>query len=428
MLRAGVALGVFALAGWMGYAFTPERGAGSGAGSMKVDDDASSGRLSPTVSLSMTGEKTAGAASKESPEVRARRVAELKQKVKDMWRSSPSYGANWDLDRETHRLLATLEPEELDVFYKELPATGGGLPAHVFLRLEVLKAWAVKDGPGAIQGCVNGGSMDTYSRARAIGAWGEADPEGALAWLRREDLPESVAKDRRMLRANLMINLARSNYDRATEELQAVGADERESIIAILIREGTGKGRDVEGLLESSREYAEVGKVSRAEDEFISAFARTEPEAALQKIAALEGIDEAERDRLDLQVLHVQASRRPEAFDEWLARNPGTQVIPDGAWSAFSNSIGNDADAVRSWLDRMPEGGFRDEFHERGVRGFASIQRFDDAVRFSGRISDPVIRADTLRALNTVWKNADAPAAERWRQSLPATDREALGE
>lgn len=429
MIRAGIALGVFAFAGWMGYALTPDQtfaGGESSAGAMDSKSPAvQSGNAGSSSSSSVGTTSIPG----ESPEARARRVAAVKQQLKDLWRSSPSYTMNWDLDRETHRLLATLEPEELGDFFKEIPPSGT-LPAHAFLRLEVLKAWAVKDGPAAIEGCVVGSRIDFFSRAQAIGAWGEADPEAALAWLRREDLPESVAKDRTMMRVNLMMDLARSDFDRAVKELSGIGdSEERSSLLTSLIREAAGQGRDASELLAMARESVPEGKLSRAEEELITSTAYKDPEAALAKLAATENIDDAERGRLDLLVLDAQSSKMPgKAFDDWLARNPGLDAVPEAAWSTFSLSIRRDADGIGKWLKEMPAGSFRDEFYERGIRGFATIRRFDEAVTLSSGISDPAIRADALRALDTVWKNVDAAAAEKWRQSLPASERQAFGD
>ncbi|QJE94309.1 hypothetical protein [Luteolibacter luteus] len=424
ILRSGIALGVFALSGWLGYAFVPEAAGVSGERPMKAGAGDS-----PGMSRAKRGFLSAkeGSPADESPEARARRVAEVKQKLKDLWRASPSSGLNWDLDQETHRMLATLAPEELEAFFKELPNTGTGLPAHFMLRLEVLKAWAVKDGPAAIERCVSGGRMDFFCRSLAIGAWGEADAEAALAWLKRDDLPESVVKHRQMMLSNLVSNLSRSDFDRAAKELSMLSEGDRDSMISRLVSEGFEQGAVIDGLLEMARRGVPEGKVSEADEEILSTEARRDPEAAVARLAALENIDAGERARLDLVILNSETDKG-KAFQDWLARNPDLESIPEAAWSTLSIAITSDAGKVAEWLGKMPEGGFRDEFYERAIRGFASLRNFDDAVHFSSRISDPAIRADALRALDAVWKSTDAGAAGEWRKSLPKADREALGE
>ncbi|WP_035601755.1 hypothetical protein [Haloferula sp. BvORR071] len=346
----------------------------------------------------------------------------LKQRLKNLWLSTPENAINFELHNETHRLLAGLEASELSDFFGELPPPGG-LPAHVFFRLEVLKAWARKDGPAAVLNCASGLNSDTYCRARAIGAWCDADPDAALAWLHSADLP-SEPNLGRILRANLLGTLARTDLARVIDELPRLDQRERLSIARDLVVMASDQKEQLEKLLAVARESTPQGKMSAAEENLLLKTTKADPQAALDQLDSATHLDASERKRLDISVLDAHAYEAPvPAFAQWLERNPGMDSFPQEAHSTLSLALANHTEAMSAWLEHMPTGQLRDSFYEHGVCAFAESGRFEEALRFSSSIADPVMRDDSLRAMHAFWKTIDAAGAREWIQSLPSTDR-----
>ncbi|WP_367871140.1 hypothetical protein [Luteolibacter sp. Populi] len=432
LLRGGIAIAVFVLAGWIGYGTAPRvadsprstTASGISPGDPPLARSSESKTPRPDSTFSARSSKR----SDESPEARARRITAVKQRIKDLWTQAPELSLNWELQAETHRLLAGLEAEELGTFFTELPPMGNGT-AHLLLRLEVVKEWAAKDGPAAIAGCAVGNRIDSLCRANAIGAWGEVDPAGALAFLRREDLPPAIAEHRRVMRWRLLDDIGKSDLALAERELPYLKEDERKSMLATLVTKAAGQDEIRERLLAMARESTPEGKASQAEEFLLRDIAEKDPQAALDRIGTAENLDPEERKRLDFTVLSGQANHAPvAAFEDWLARNPGQDSLPEGAWNTLASAMNDHGPEMIAWFERMPAGGLRDQFQERGARSLAKNQLFDDAIRLTGSIADPALRTSSLRSLRDFWNNADPAAAAKWVESLPGTDRSLLGE
>jgi hypothetical protein len=428
LLRSGIALIVFGIAAWIGGGLSVDGVAGS-----QSDNGIGKKTSSSSVVDRLPADKQAihphshGHRS-EPPEARARRVAAVKEQVKRLWMVHSEYGLNWELDDETHRLLATLDAEDLKAFLHEVPPMGG-LPSHTFLRLEIVKAWAVKDGPGAVAGCSVGHRIDHLVRARALGAWGGVAPDAALAWLRQEDLPGDLEQYRGPMRSNLFRDLAKSHFALVEKELPLLGANDRSSLLPTLVSAAAEQNLPVDGLLAMAREFTPEGKMSEAEKWLFMDLAAKDPEAALGRIQSAEHLGEEERRELDGIVLSRQAGSSPAtAFDAWLERNPGIDSIPEAAGNTVANAMQSRREEMIGWIGSLPEGQLRDQFHERGIRSLAGMRRFEDAVRLSSGISDSATRATALIVLRDFWKNADPAAAGKWLESLPAADRQLLGD
>lgn len=432
ILRSGIAAVVFCIAGWLGYqANSIAVGKANDYAGNVNSMSAASGSAGPK-GTDLRGPRRGlhhqrGSSAKESSEARALRVAALKQKIKGLWMAAPENSINWELQNETHRLLAGLEPDELSAFFLELPPSG--LSSYLFLRFEVAKAWALKDGPGAVMGCGVGHRIDFLCRIRAMGAWGAKDPNGALAWLRSAEMPAEPNGLRRSLRTNLLEDLAESNLGLVMEELGRLDPEERQALVPDLAAVASkGNPEQLQKLLEMAREATPEGKMSDAEERLLRQTARTDPEAALRQIEASSQLDAPERKRLDLAVLDAQAERAPvAALEQWLARNPGMEAIPEDARRAVASALNEEEKEFSAWLEGMPAGNLRDDFYELSIRALAERRRFDEALRFSGGISDPAIRADSLRALHSFWKTADPSGAAKWLQTLPTAERDLLG-
>jgi len=428
LLRSGIALAVFTTAWWLGARSpAPSEASGSAhSANAALQSPDSSTEREQAGRGSSTRKRTSSTS--ESPEARAKRISGLKQKIKALWATTPENAINWELDRVTHQMLAEMEADELSAFFLELP-TAGGLPSLIMLRFQVLNAWAVKDGPAAVMNCSVGHPRDAYNRARAMNAWAAADPEGALAWLRSDALSPEQAEMRKILRSNVLYDLAESDFARVTRELPLLDPKEREDILSTMVLITTNKKGEIDELLKIARESTPEGQASTAEVKLLERLARLDPQAALEKIETATNLDAAERKRLDLTVLDAQAAKAPvAAFEAWFQRNPDMEEIPTDARRTLNSALSQHAGETTEWLESMPASQLRDDLYEQSVRAFAEGRRYDEALRFSQGISDQAVRADSLRALHTFWKTADAAAAGKWVQSLPAADRALFGD
>lgn len=363
------------------------------------------------------------AAGTQSASDRATRLATLKQRLIQQWRSSPEPLKDLELQDETHRQLATLSARELADFYHSLDSQ---FMPDLRLRQTVLKEWALKDGPAAVTQSESAPGTP-YNAISAFDTWGYRDPHKALAWLRETDLPPMLKDQVQTIRLNFLLDLAQSDFAQVSEELTHLDAKERLSILRTLGGAIENRPDLQERIRELAKNDADPASALSLERALISQQAKSDPDAALKHIAEL-NLSAADKADLEAGLVGASYDNPEKSFGDWMARNPDIQAVPESLLPMMDARYALHPEEMTHWMDSLSPGPLRDSFYERGTRLVASRGQFDKAATYADGISDPPKRLAAMRTLRTMWTGADPEKSKAWIQALPDADRKALGE
>lgn len=377
----------------------------------------------------MSGEDhpTAGTASTSPasapPKERAKKVASIKQRLRELWRAAPAIVADWEAERETQALLKQLDTAELAAFLRETKTDGGSL-ANYHIRYRLSEALATQDGPAALEESMTY-LADSLSPVRTFGHWAKHDPDAALTWLRDAKLSPALEEMKSSMRINFLSDLAEKDFTRAIAELPYMDAAEKRWFFNSL---GSIAAKD-EAKNAALKELVATHDPSAAleiEKSKVSTLASKDPAAALDHIASLDLPAEQKAELEIAQLRSASAKSMTEAFDGWLARHEDTAPIPDSMWPALESSFIFRNEETLKWLDTLPAGATRDAFYQRGVRLLAARHDFAKAADYTATIEDPAARELTMKRLHSMWTEANPDAAKSWQESLPESDRQHL--
>ncbi|WP_265593997.1 hypothetical protein [Haloferula sp. BvORR071] len=289
---------------------------------------------------------------------RAEHLMRVRKRLLHLWRTSPEPFADWELKRETSRLLETLSAAELEAWFKERDY--GIVYADGLLKRELLRAWARKDGPGAVIGSSTGSRLGDNCIPAFI-AWGEKDHEAALLWLRDVVLPPPLENEKSSIRVNFLLQLVKADLARVEQELPFMDASERNSTLRALALNAPNDPEAQNRLRELAAQSAEPSDALRIESDLLTRMAQTDPAAARARVDAME-LEPARRAVVECGILEGAARDHPEtAFPEWLSRHPVDQAIPEEFWPTLNQSFTFQRKEMTAWMDSLEAGPLRDQ-------------------------------------------------------------------
>ncbi|WP_367873944.1 hypothetical protein [Luteolibacter sp. Populi] len=348
-------------------------------------------------------------------------VKELKDRLQYLWRSSPDPFRDWEVKRETRQLLAKLTTAELEAWFRS--SEEAVTSAEHFLRSEILKSWAQRDGPAAVTRCSTGKDDPSIS---AFISWAEVDREAALHWLRDVELPPHVGSRKSSLRVNFLLRLVRYDFDRVTQELPFMDAAERASTLNALALNAPDDPAARERLRKLTAESPDEAESIRMESSLLTRLAQTDPAAARARVDAMDLTPER-RAQLEFGILYGAANNHPaEAYAEWVAHHPAEQPLPETFWPLLDQSLSFRTEPMIAWMDSLEAGSVRDAIYERGTRLVAAKQNFTKAAEYATGIADPARRGPALEVLKVMWSEGDPDGARQWLEGLGEADRKAL--
>ncbi len=336
----------------------------------------------------------------------------IRQRLLKLYGNHPNPMSDWRLKAEAYQLLEKMSADELAELHRLIRHD------NHYLTREVEAAWARKDGPGAVQGVMEGYVTGASLRAHEpFQIWGQQDVEAALGWLDREDLPASVQRHAQNLRLSFIREYALVDFDRALRELSRF------------------EGRDKQHLLES---WAAFGERDADIAEKMAAYLETHPDdrmialkgkisgmaqkdgAAAQAYLSTLDVTRQEREALDLEVALKEQSGEDvsQFYQTWMARNPDMTELPQDFWHSFQWSFTVRQDHMEKWMDGLREGPVRDQIYGRGIRLLAARSSFEKAAAYVEGIADPVVKSEAIAALAERWQAADPVKAKAWQERL----------
>ncbi|QJE94313.1 hypothetical protein [Luteolibacter luteus] len=356
-----------------------------------------------------------------SKEERAKQVARIKAQVLELGGTRP---VMYDLetDREIAALLAQLSNEELGDFFREATASSRNYGD----RLRIIEAWAVRDGPAAIEGASL--RVDEWALAvEAYQAWGAKDPDAALRWLREGELSDYAKEHRVLLRKNFLYQLMRTEPEKALTEVPHLDKDEKKDILRFAAASAVQEHDEAKlaqlaefaaGADEEARDAIEMGQAnSLGLMDYTKGF------------EYIDGLDTTAAKKADLEMSVLEAvpeEKLRESMDTWMARHPDGQDIPERMWEMLGQKLILHREGMRAWLEDLQPGPTRDAFYQESVRHFVSAGERDKALGYIGMIEDPGQRGTALRTMRRMWTESNAGEAKAWIESLPESDRAML--
>lgn len=409
--RAGIALAVIGIAALAGY--------GIGRTSRPVLETSvleSRAEKEPDPGSSAAAGKDAHANPKED---RAKQLARIKARVLELGGTRPVQ-YDFETDREIAALLDQLSAAELGDFFRETTASS----RNTADRLRILEAWALKDGPAAIEGTSIRADEWLFA-AQAYQAWASKDSDAALKWLREGELSDYAKQHKPVLRKNFLYELMTTDLEKALEQVPDMDPDEKKFFLTAVAAFAAGD----EAKLARVKEFtagADEGTRGAIETGMIVQMSSQDFKKGFEFIDGLEA-SAAHKSNLEMSVLRATPKEKlAESMDAWVARNEDGQNIPEPMWEMLGSRLIFYREEMRAWLEDMEPGPVRDAFYQQSVRHFVSGGERDKALRYINLIEDPAQRGTALRTMSRMWMESNATEAKAWQESLPESDRQAL--
>ncbi|QJE94392.1 hypothetical protein [Luteolibacter luteus] len=354
-----------------------------------------------------------------SKEERARQLTRIKTRVRELCLTG-TVMQDWEAERELAGLLAQLSATELSDFFKEVSHPYQG----VEIRMRVLNAWAIKDGPAAIEATA-ARLDDVHLAFDAYLAWGNKDPDAALKWLREGDLSAYAKQQKSMLRMNFLFVLADRDLEKSLNEVPDMDALEKK----LFLQRVTASAAMDETKIIRLQEFAasaDEGTRNAVEDGTVLTMGSKDPAKGFDYIDGLEA-SRARKTDLELTLLRAVPNERvAESMDAWAARHPDGKDIPDRMWQELGTKLIFYRDGMRAWMDGMEPGPMRDAFYQHSVRHLVSRGDRERALHYIGQIEDPEQRVTAIRTMHRMWSESNPGEAKTWEESLSESDRKLL--
>ncbi len=338
------------------------------------------------------------------------RSDEIRKRLVGMYENHPEPGYDWRLRSEAHLLLSELSAEELGDWYVNGIFFGSRADD---LRASILRAWALKDGPAAVMGGWRRSSeTGHFSAQSAFSSWSEHEREKAYEWLENgnTELPPGI---RQWFLQNSLDHYGRSDFQAAASYLRQLDSARQQGILIDWAEEGQTNA----ALRKGMEEYLEANPEARM-SMLRGQIGRMKEDPEVFGFIARLDLPAEDRFSLDLSATVAKAVSDPVgAFRGWMERHADQQEVPAGILGSFHTALVFRQDEVLKWLDEIPSGRLRDDFHARSIPVLAGRGAFGDAATYAESIGDPVKRADAIRALGDIWIQKQSEAAKTWLQT-----------
>lgn len=359
-------------------------------------------------------------------------------RIRDLIRASPSM----DWDRETHaeidriffslpaEVCARMHAEQVAMLerYKREREKKGEAQLESLFPYPTLRSfyshWAEKDGRAATDGIYSLGIYWLHP-SRIHSEWSEADPDAALEWALSSSVAERFPDDLLEIRSGAFYEAADKDFGSTMSKLEGLDGDFKQHILPFLAADQGMDESKVSKLLGMAQD---VPKPEKAIQEILGKFAAENPAEALALVERMEGGPELKAER----ELHCLEQAPAEFFPQWLETHgmEGSDERGEKLGTAVEVFVSKYPLQAIEWLNHLPEGAQREEFHARAVEDLVkslseAADPFEGKTGSAAEISDPRLRREVYLRLYHKELEREPEDAEAWRMSVPEEDRPA---
>jgi hypothetical protein len=345
-----------------------------------------------------------------------------------------------DWDRETRaeidrvfaslpiEVCARMHAEQVAMLerYKREREKKGGAELEALFPYPTLRSfyshWAEKDGRAATDGVYSLG-ISWLRPGRIHYEWSLADPDAALEWALSPSVAERFPNDLVEVRSRSFYRAADKNFDSAMGKLEGLDGNFKQHILPFLaeeIGEDEGKVSRLLGMAQGAP------KPEEAIQGILGKFAADHPAEALVIVERMEGSPELKAER----ELHCLEQAPAEFFPQWLGTHgkEGFDERGEKLGTAVEVFVLKHPSQAIEWLNQLPAGAEREEFHARVVEDLVkslseATDPFAGKTSSAAEISDPRLRREVYLRLYRKRLEGEPEDAEAWRMSVPEEDR-----
>jgi hypothetical protein len=358
----------------------------------------------------------------------AAQLLAMKEDLRERFIHSPEANHDWEWRQQTAAILATMSPQELGGFAKELlirDSSGNLLTtpySHNPLFNEIVRQWALKDPLGA---CQTLGEVHRPSMIEAFGQWQQRDPAAAQAWLESARFSKENDELKAQLQQNLLSLEVTDDFAAARESLEKMSPDAQKRCLeewSKLVAYDPDKRAELLALLAGRGDAELADKCYR---KMIAEMADKSPNAAANFIEST-NLSEEQKNKLNDQVVADWAMKDPvQAFAKWaeLAREdvPAALIPALGQWSM--NSPG--AEQAQEWVKKLPPGAASDQFKLGLIRRWTNF-RYEQQLDVLATLTDSTQRIRELKQLKRKLGSGHPDEVNAFFEKLPQADRDAM--
>ncbi|MGI9241615.1 MAG: RNA polymerase sigma factor [Verrucomicrobiales bacterium] len=317
--------------------------------------------------------------------------------------------------------LAKLSPGEGQQLLADVQASGKSQQMKdMAMQMLSMMVHQPEDSPGEALDQHLSHGVHSRNIASQLRDWAKRDPSSAIAWFESRRGSELLAgkgvdnSPQRHLLVGLVGGVAHSDPDRAIALLDGAGDDVRHEAIS-----------DLAAILSMDQATQELALTLVLSIESPADRARAAGEAAsslvrrgrLDEAAAFVHAAELDDDRIAATIGSSAMARGGDESQSFSQRvSWAMQNSPEGSRPSLVRELARDGyhyhspDEISAWVDSLPEGGERDA----GLAAESGALYMNDrsvlALQRAQAISDPILRADTVKRL-FVWVNHRSSAA-----------------
>lgn len=363
--------------------------------------------------------------------------SEVKTRVLDRWRASPSVVVDFDLHEETLRLLENTPVADLDGWMRELrPISDTDWDKDIpdLMREMIMKVLVKRCGSDFVRSLADHPLDDaSFDLSDVMDYWLKHDPKTVLEWLESGNPPKEVADDFERYQEDAIQELPKKHPEEFERRIALMDAHSREIVLEWhSYRMGDTENRA--GLLERAAKSPH-GEAIALYDGLLRREAESNPRRA---VATLQGLVVSEDDRgtlddrlvsgamTDLR-LDASSEDRSPVLQGWVERNPNRRV-PTKLLEEFGTWSQNDPERALAWVAKQASGFQYDAMAKQLFGNYAqtSEKNLTEWVDIASRIGDSDIRAEANRILKKEWETQNPKNIADWEKKRSAEDRERL--
>ncbi len=386
--------------------------------------------------LARIAEEDAGAAVQLASNLRevSSRNEELEKQLQKWLRVAPTEATKWaeaqlnralldamdaasnpadDRDREEACIAiakgwALVDPAAASQWVQNLPDSHQRL-----LALQAIySSWAASDVTSACAaaGLVSDPDLRSKLYTEIGSRWAKSDAGAALAWMQSLPSDESIQAFR-----SVLLHLSQSAPAEAMNRALALQTQGASETVSFLLQQWSA--RDATGAAQWLKTLPAGPRRDAALADLLPAWAAADPKAAASEVLAAANAESR------VEMLNVVAAswakKDPAAAMTWALKSQDADVMNAGViQSIITQWTARGTDAVASWLDTLPQSGFRDDAIAAFARNIGG-EHPQTALAWANTITESTRRSEVLQGIALRWLEEDESAA---RPALAALD------
>lgn len=240
--------------------------------------------------------------------------------------------------------------------------------------------------------------------------WAKSDADAALAWMR--SLPANEGNE---AFRSVLLYLSKSSPAEAMNRAMALQTEGASETVSFLLQQWSA--RDATAAVQWVKTLPAGPQRDAALADLIPAWAAAHPEAAANEVLAAANM-EGRAEMLNV-VAASWAKKDPAAAMTWALKSQDAEAMNAGViQSIITQWTAHGTDAVASWLDTLPQSGFRDDAIAAFARNIGG-EHPQTALAWANTITESTRRSEVLEGIALRWLELDESAA---RPALAALD------